>query len=178
MNRLILFTVLAVIVLSRTLSMAQEQNIDAWSQFSFLMGTWSGTGSGKPGEITAGSTSFSFDLDKNILVRKNRAECAPKPNEQSGFVHEDLMIIYHQPNDRQFHAIYFDNEGHIINYTVTPQTPKSQIIFESDAVQSAPRFLMVYELAADGALINEFQIAPPGGKFQTYTKGTINKIKQ
>jgi hypothetical protein len=144
-----------------------SQGGDRWSQFQFLIGNWSGVGSGQPGEAVSGATSFSYDLDKKVVVRKNRAEYAPKPGEKSGFVHEDLLIIYRQPFDSTFRAIYFDNEDHVINYVVSFPTQQPAAVFESEATGKGPRFRLVYELSTDGVLTNEFLIAPPGGEFKS-----------
>lgn len=164
-----------LIVLSFTLLQAQSQNKDQWSPFQFLMGSWSGVGSGKPGEAVAGSTTFSFDLDRKVIVRKNRAEYNAKPGEKARFVHEDLMVIYQKPGNTGFRAVYFDNEDHVINYAVSFPTDQPCAIFESDSRENAPRFRLVYQGMSDGAMIVEFLIAPPGGEFKSYTKGTVKR---
>jgi len=149
---------------------------DPWAPFQFLIGNWSGAGSGQWGEVVAGSTSFSFDLGKNILVRKNRAELAAKPGEASDPVHEDLMIIYRQPGEPQFLAMYFDNEGHVINYRVSFPAKQQSVVLESVASGKGPRFRFIYELGSDGLLSSEFLIAPPGDDFKTYTKGKLKRV--
>ena len=99
---------------------------DLWVPLQFLVGNWSGAGSGQPGDIVGGTTSFSFELGKKILVRKNRAEFSPKPGEKTGVVHEDLLIIYEQPGESRLRAVYFDNEGHAINHRGSPTRPFSK----------------------------------------------------
>lgn len=171
-------TLIVVIAVTALYYPAQAQSgkaNDPWAPFQFLVGHWSGTGSGQPGDVAAGSSSFSFDLGKNILVRKNRAELAPKPGEASGTVHEDLMIIYRQSGELPFLAIYFDNEGHVINYRVSFPAKQQSVVFESDASDKAPRFRFVYEMGPDGLLNSEFLIAPPGGEFKTYTQGKVKR---
>jgi len=158
-------------------SRAGRQDKDAWGPLRFLVGTWTGRGSGKPGEATSAVASFAFDLDKQILVRKNRAEFAPKPGEKKAEVHEDLMVIYPAPGSSGFRAVYFDNEGHVINYTISFPGKKSSAVLESEASDKAPRFRLVYEPGPDGALNNEFLIAPPGGTFKSYVKGTMKKAR-
>jgi hypothetical protein len=148
---------------------------DPWAPFQFLVGDWSGVGSGQPREVVSGSTSFSFDLGQNILIRKNRAELAPKPGEKSGAVHEDLVIIYRQPAEPPFRAIYFDSEGHVINYSVSFPARQQSVVFESDVSEKAPRFRFIYELGPDDLLSGEFDIAPPGGEYKIYTKGLQKK---
>ena len=162
----ILFTVWAV----------QARGDDVWTPLNFLLGTWSGQGTGKPGEAISGATTFSLDLNGKILMRKNRAEYAAKPGEKA-MVHEDLMIIYPQEADPKFRAMYFDNEGHVIRYGITVPAGKSSAVFETDAAEKGPRFRLVYELLPDGALSTEFLLAPPGGDFKSYVKGVVRKSK-
>src|SRR5262245_35373081 len=65
-------------------------------KLKFLTGDWVGEGSGAPGQMASATASFKYDLDTKVIIRKNRAEFAPKAGEKSGAVHEDLMIIYEQ----------------------------------------------------------------------------------
>lgn len=147
---------------------------DAWTRLNFLVGEWEGVGTGAPGEAVGG-TSFSFDLDKKILMRKNWAKYPPKPGEKTGLSHQDLVIVYPSPGESLFRAIYFDNEDHVINYLVSfPQKPDSAI-FESNPTQKGPRFRMTYELGSDKALKNVFWIAAPGQEFKVYAQGTLKK---
>lgn len=146
---------------------------DPWAPLQFLVGSWTGEGSGKTGDAAAGKASFAFDLDKKVIVRRNRAEFPPKPGEAKGAVHEDLMVIYPQSGAAPFRAVYFDSEGHVINYDVSVRDGSA--VFESQAVQNAPRFRLTYDRAAGGAVATEFAIAPPGGEFKSYVKGTMKR---
>ena len=148
---------------------------DAWAPLQFLVGSWSGVGSGQPGEVMSGSTTFSYELDKQVLVRKNRAEYPPKPGEKKGQVHEDLLIVYRQPGEQQFRGVYFDNEGHVINYAVSLPSKQPSAVFDSEAGEKSPRFRLVYEVTKDGLLSVEFLVAPPGGELKSYTKGVLKR---
>lgn len=147
---------------------------DPWARLSFLAGEWQGVGTGAPGEAVGG-TSFAFGLDKKVLVRKNWAKYPPKPGETAGLSHEDLMIVYPGPGGGPFRAIYFDNEGHVISYAVTFPKEGNAALFESEAGQPGPRFRLTYELNADGLLDSVFWIAPPGGEFKAYVRGSLRK---
>jgi hypothetical protein len=154
------------------LSAATASDDAIWKPFQFMMGDWVGSGSGKPGQ-GKGEFSLNFDLDHKILIRRNRNQLAPKPGEQAGSIHEDLMIIYPASQEHTFRADYFDNEGHVIHYSVS--VADSKATFQSDEVGGGPKFRLNYELKSGGELAIEFAIAPPGKPFQTYVAGTVTR---
>jgi hypothetical protein len=174
---------IAILVLLASLGCQQltaqaSKTPDPWARLSFLFGEWEGVGSGAPGEVEGGTT-FALALDKNILLRKNWAKSLPKPGEKTGLTHEDLMIIYPTPDGSPYRAIYFDNEGHVINYLVSfPQKPEAAV-FETEPAQKGkgPRFRLTYELSTDGTLNNVFLIAGPGEEFKVYTQGKLMKTR-
>jgi hypothetical protein len=131
-------------------------------------------GSGKPGEAVSGGTSFDFDLGNTILVRRNRADYAPKPGEKTGISHQDLLIVHLRQGETQFRAFYVDNEGHDINYRL--QFPKQGVVvFESEATQPGPRYRLEYQLNSDRTLTITFSIAMPGRDFEVYTRGSARR---
>lgn len=147
---------------------------DPWTGLNFFIGEWQGMGTGTPGEAVGG-TSFAFSLDKKILVRKNWAKYPPKPGENAGLSHEDLMIIYPAGPGTSLRAVYFDNEGHVIQYAARSGPAAGSVVFETDASQPGPRFRLAYEMKPDGTLDNVFSIAPPGGEFKVYARGVLKK---
>ena len=146
-----------------------------WSKLEFLLGEWSGTGSGKPGDVIEGKSAFAFDLDKKIMVRKSRSVLAPREGEKKGAFHEDLMIISPGSVSGKWQAHYFDNEGHVIHYQGVRMENPARVVFESDGAGTGPRFRLIYTERAPQVLEVEFQISPPGVDFQLYTKGIIKK---
>jgi hypothetical protein len=144
--------------------------MDILDKLQILIGSWSSPVSGQPGQGIAGWTTFSYDLDKRVIVRKSRAEFAPGPGETKGLVHDDLLVIYQQSGEPQIRAIYFDNEGHIIHYTLSFPEKQPGVVFESEA---SPRARLVYKVAEDDTLVTEFSVAAPGGELLLHVKGTV-----
>jgi hypothetical protein len=145
-----------------------------WARWQFLVGSWEGTGSGEPGE-GAGTFSFAYELDGKILVRRSRVDYPPKPGEKTGLTHQDLVIVYPSSEGSSFRAIYFDTEGHVINYLVTFPEKQPAVVFESDPSQPGPRYRLTYDADAKGILAVTFSIAPPGGPFKVYVAGTSRR---
>ncbi len=145
-----------------------------WDRWQFLLGEWTAEGSGGPGQGT-GSFSFSFDLQKQILVRRNHADYAGT-KERAAYSHDDLMVIYGELQEPT-HAIYFDNEGHVIHYIARFSTDQNTVTFLSDPVLSAPRFRLTYSKAPKETVTIKFEIAPPGKpeEFSTYVEGVAHR---
>jgi hypothetical protein len=146
---------------------------DPWEPFRFLIGSWVGEGSGQPGK-GSGEFTLAPDLDGKILVRKNHAD-VPASSNRSAAVHDDLMIIYPGEKGKSPRAIYFDNEGHVINYTVT--SSPGEIVFLSEAAAAAPRLRLSYKKTGNDTVSIKFDFAPPGkpDAFRTYLEGSARR---
>ncbi len=148
---------------------------DLWEPYRFLLGDWEAIeGSGQPGEATSGGFTMGLDLGDKVMVRKSRADYAPKPGEKSGISHQDMTIVYQVAGETQLRAFYIDDEGHAINYLVT--SPKKGVaVFETDAAEHGPRFRLDYQQNPDRTLTITFSIAAPGGSYKVYTRGTARR---
>ncbi len=143
----------------------------SWSSLAPLFGEWAAEGMGQPG-ASAGTFSFVPDLDRAVVIRRARSEY-PATKERPGFAHDDLMVIFAEGGATK--AIYFDNEGHLIRYSV--EADPSGAVFLSDPAPG-PRFRLRYDWATAGVLRITFEIAPPGGgAFKTYVQGTAKRKK-
>jgi hypothetical protein len=129
-----------------------------WHAFQFLLGEWIGEGGGDPGQ-GAGGFTFSPDLQNTILVRKSYADY-PAANGHPAFSHNDLMVLYQEGGETR--AIYFDNEQHVIQYSVSITKDSNSVIFVSDISNSAPRYRLTNTKSGPGAMKITFEIAPPG----------------
>lgn len=165
---------ISVVSLAASLSFGQGNN-SRWEKFNSLIGNWSGEGKGKPGN-GAGYFSFKLDLSNNILVRNSHAEY-PATKDKPLIVHDDLMIVYPDKSGNPNRAIYFDNEGHVINYSITFQND-SDIVFTSQRIPDVPVFKLTYS-GIDTNLVNvKFEMSNDGEKFITYVEGRSIRIQE
>jgi hypothetical protein len=149
-----------------------------WAGWEMLLGDWIADASqGKPGAATSGSLSFTYDLDRHVIVRRDRADY-PALAGRPAFSHQGLTVIAPDAAGA-FHASSFDNEGHVIEYDV--QISPGSIVFLSAAKPGAPRFRLTYQSRPAGAgpasLAIRFEIAPPDKpeQFATYVEGTAHR---
>jgi hypothetical protein len=176
MNAKRILSALVLIAFSAGSSAAAPED-DAWEPFRFLVGDWTGEGGGEPGK-GSGQFSFAWDLGGKVLVRRNRADF-PAAGGRPAFTHEDLMVVYRADRGNPSKAIYFDNEGHVINYAIAFSDDKRTLTFLSDAAPAAPRFRLTYTKGEEHSMGIKFEIAPPGKPdgFKTYLEGNARRQK-
>lgn len=159
------------IALFGLISSSRAQQGSTWSKWNWLMGEWVGDGGGQPGQ-GGGSFTFAFDLDKKVVVRKSHSEFKG-PEGKPAVIHDDLMVIYLDFNGSPSKAIYFDNEGHTINYSIAYS--ENAIVFVSDRIPNVPVFRLSYLPLEDGSVNVKFEMSRDGEKFTTYVEGRSRK---
>lgn len=155
-----------------TLSVCSAQKNSPWTKWSWLIGEWKGEGSGQPGQ-GGGIFTFKTDLNDQVLIRKAHSEYPATGNKQA-IVHDDLMIIYLDSAGNPSKAIYFDNEGHTITYSVSYLD--KTIVLLSDKIPNSPIFRLVYILLDARTINTKFEVSQDGEKFVTYIEGKSIKI--
>ena len=83
------------------------------------------------------------------------------------------MIVYPARNGSSFKANYFDNESHVINYTIT--FTHNSIILLSDNTTDAPVFRLTYTLLEKNIIGTKFEMSMDGQVFTTYIEGKSKK---
>ena len=150
-----------------TVPVLQAPAPEPFAGLAFLEGRGVGEGSqaGASGEF-----SLEKSLGGKILLRKNLARI-PGPDGKVA-VHEDLMVIFREAGALK--ADYFDNEGHVIRYTV--ETSKDQVRFLSSG--PGPRFRLSYLRTGEDRVEIRFEIAPPDKpeQFNVYQSGRARRV--
>ncbi len=136
---------------------------DPFATLAFLQGTWDAKTPGgnamSSGAASSGTYTFRLELGNHILARHSRTAGCKGP---AGFDcdHGDLLYIYQDAPGQPLKAIYFDNEGHTLHYTVSTPEP-GVAIFLSDVAQPGPQFRLMYTLK--GAILSgKFGMRMPG----------------
>jgi hypothetical protein len=141
------------------------------AKWNALLGEWKG-------ENTSGGSSgacgFHLDLRDHIIVRTNHAVLAPGGSVPAG-THDDLMIIYPGATEDKARAVYFDNEGHVIEYNADWSADGNTLTLLSKPA-AGPQFRLVYKRVDPKIFSVSFEMAPPGqGAFKVYTSGKIKR---
>ena len=161
-----------------SLQAQQPPSTSAWKDFDFLLGEWTWAGGGQPGQGN-GTSTFRPELDGTVLVRKTHLDY-PATKERAAFAHDDLIYVYHDPQDNSVRAIFFDGEGHVIRYALTAVSGGNSVEFVSDAAPGGTRCRMTYARAGADSVTEKFEIAPPGkpNDFAPYVEFTAKRIRR
>jgi hypothetical protein len=164
MKRILLFFLLLFALSLHAQSTAQETN--PWSGLSFLEGTWDAKAASSEGASAAGTYTFRLELRDHVLVRHGNISQCKGPSTYD-CEHGDLLYVYRDSAAQPLRAIYFDNEGHVIHYSVSTAPPNTAV-FLSDSSQPGPQFRLTYELKGL-LLFGKFEIRMPGQEnWKTY----------
>ena len=160
----------------RQASAPQSTSKPDWSAFQFLLGEWTGEGSGNPGQGN-GTFTFSMELQGHIIIRHNQSDY-PETKTNTAFSHRDLMVIYQDPG-KLVRAIYFDNEDHTIQYNTIISEDRKSIMFISDSLTKGPCLKLTYTLLSDDSLLITFETALQGKpeSFSKYLEGRAHRTK-
>lgn len=144
-----------------------------WEPWRFLIGKWRGNGKGAAGE-GPGEFTFNTDLDGKVLVTTNVQEFGAT-KEREAFKYRSLMVIFLE--GLRPRANFYDNEGHVINYSVVFTDKPKKVTFVSDVVAGTPRFRFSYTEVSSDELKADFDIASPDApdKYTKHVEGTVRR---
>jgi hypothetical protein len=132
---------------------------DPLASLAFLQGIWEAKSGEASGVSASGKYSFSLELKNHVMARHTVSLDACKAPDSYDCEHGDLLYVYPEA-DGSLHAIYFDNEGHVIQYAVSTPTPTTAE-FLSDRSKPGPQFRLLYERKAQ-TMSGKFQMRMPG----------------
>ena len=79
--------------------------------------------------------------------------------------HHDLLTIYEDTGSMVPHALYADNEGHVLHYDISFPDPVTAVFITT---APGPKFRLTYHYV-DGLMSGKFQVMAPGTtEFRSY----------
>lgn len=162
-----------ILLLAGTCSFAQSENENPFQRLHYLLGDWVAEGTSVEG---SGYYSFKEDLNQHILVRRNHAD-VPATAEHKAISHDDLMVVYADRYQKAVKALYTDNEGHVIHYTLSASDDGKTITFLSPAASPVPIFKLIYAFSDENNVVITFQVAQANtpDDFHTYISGKAHR---
>ena len=166
-----ILSVLAPALIALNLVQASAAPAKFGSKWQALIGEWKGENASG---ASSGACGFHLDLGDHVIVRTNHAVLASTGGDAPK-AHDDLMIIYPNALEDKGNAIYFDNEGHVIEYAAEWSADGNILTFLSKP-GAGPQFRLIYKRENASTFSVSFAIAAPGqGSFKDYASGKIKR---
>ncbi len=131
MRRLLLFFAFCPLL-------AQAQSQSSFASLKFLLGTWEAKAAniGSATAAVAGTYSFQTDLGGTVLTRTSSADSS-RAAVSFGCQHHGMLTIYQDMGDATLHALYADDEGHVLHYDVSTPDATTAVFL---ATTPGPKF--------------------------------------
>ena len=146
-----------------------------WDRLQFLIGNWVGAEGVYGVAGSPVSFSFSFDLQKRVIVQKIHSDHSSVPG-HAAYAGDGLMIIYPDPVTQNLRADYFDSGGNVLHYTAGVSSDDQTVTFISESDAIGHHFRTTYFKRKDGALGIKTMMAEPGrSDFHLMNEGAAYK---
>jgi hypothetical protein len=169
--------VLLFVAVSSLLQMGAQptaQSTDVWQPLRFMLGTWSTTSSGQPGNGT-GTREYRVVLDGRFIESRTRVTYPPQEKNPKGEVHEDIGFISYDRSRDAFVLRQFHKEGFVNTYVAASDNPR---VFTTEAIENIPRGFRAretYREVSTTEFVEVFELAEPGQEFAIYSETRLKK---
>ena len=138
---------------------------DPWQPFRYFLGSWTGTGTGKPG-TGATTRTYALILAGQFLEIRSRSTFEPQERNPSGEVHEELGLISYDQGRSRYVLREFHVEGYVNQYVLEPFAPGIQkLVFVTEAMENIPpgwKARTTIEILSEDRFRETFELAAPG----------------
>ena len=172
-----MISVLARLGLVAVMSAAQTAT-DTWAPLRFLLGTWEGTSSGRPGDGTV-RREYRFALSGQFIEVRNTSTYAPQPRNPNGERHEDVGYISYDKTRKTFVLRQFHVEGFVNTYVAAIDVSKA-VVFTSESIENIPagwRARETYVVVGPDEFEETFELAEPSKDFEVYTRARFKRAQ-
>jgi len=172
------FYIISIIYLLcfKSVSKAQDVIIEkTWLKWKFLIGDWADSGN----TTNENNLTFSFhiDLEDKILIRQSHLEYVAT-GDKPAKVHSDLMIIYLDNANIPNKAIYFDNDGKNVLYSITFLDNDTKIVFTSNNTGGTHKYRFSYtKIDEENVMVIFESTTRNSNKYATYMQMTAKKLQ-
>lgn len=175
-------TLLFVVVLLPVIASAQTAKQDSiWLPLKTMIGTWTGTSEGQPGNGVY-ERSYEKVLNGKFIEVKNKSTYPPSKENPKGEVHKDHGFISFDKARKTFVLRQFHVEGFVNQYRMESISPDgTTIVFISESIENIPvgfRARETYHLNGPDEFTETFELAEPGKDFELYSRAVLKRVKK
>ena len=151
-----------------------------WEPLRFLVGTWTGVGTGETGTSTV-ERQYAFTLNDRFLEVRSKSTYLPQEKNPKGEVHEDRGFVSWDRARRRFVYRQFHVEGFVNHYVAdSVGAPIDSVVFRSEAIENIPagyRARETYRILGPDEFVERFEMAEPNRAFSVYSETRLKRKK-
>lgn len=157
-------------------SIAQNPGLN---RLGFLVGKWSGTGSGFGNNRSTIESEFRFVVGGQYLEVINESKFDPTENKPEGETHIDRGFISYDKNREAIVYRQFNIEGFVNRYILVDSLSTDSIfVFETEAIENfvpGGKVRWTIKRLSGDRLETIFDVAFPGGNYSCFGRNTMSK---
>jgi hypothetical protein len=171
---------LAVAASLSSVAVAQQAvPADPLAPVSFLVGRWTTTSEGEPGQ-GAGQREYTRVLGGRFIQGTSRVTYPPQPKNPKGETHEDLGFFSFDRARKQIVFRQFHVEGFVTQYGMDASTTAGTVVFSSQSIENIPAGFRAREtcrLISADEIEEVFEMAEPGKDFTVYSRTRLRRAR-
>jgi len=165
------------ILISSTLIFSQENN---FKKFDFLIGSWSGTGSGFGNDKSVIKSEFKFVMKGKYIEVMNDSKFDPTMKKPNGEHHIDKGFISYDATRNLFVLRQFHIEGFVIRYILDESlSNNSKLVFVSEQIENfvpGGKARWVIAIINGNELETTFDVSMPDKDYQCFGKNKLKRV--
>jgi hypothetical protein len=159
--------------------MAQEARPDPLSPIRFLLGDWTGTAAGEPGNGTV-SRHYELVLNDRFIHERNTSTYPPQEKNKTGEVHQHWSLFSFDKHRGTIIFRQFHQEGFVVLYALNPalSTP-SKLVFDSEQIENIEgpwKARETYDVISKDEFTETFELAKPDKPFEVYSRNHLTRV--
>lgn len=151
---------------------------DVWELLRYFLGSWTGTGTGKPG-ISSTTRTYSLILADQFVEVRSQSTYEPQGSNPSGEVHEELGLISYDKGRSRYVLREFHVEGYVNQYVLEPLAEGDQtLVFVTEAIENIPpgwRARTTLEILSADSFRETFDLAGPGKEWVCFITNVLHR---
>lgn len=166
-----------LIVLFSTLMFSQENN---FKKFDFLIGKWSGIGSGFGNNKSIINSEFRFVMKGKYIEVLNDSKFVPTTKKPEGEHHIDKGFISYDATRNAFLFRQFHVEGFVIQYILVDSlSSNSKLVFESEEIENfiqGGKARWVISIKNGNEIETTFDVQLPEKEYQCFGENKLKRV--